>query len=54
MLSPASSLSSNARLTAPRADDFTGRNDELEFLSTRLCQPDKHTRVAVVGLGGIG
>ncbi|KAI4234746.1 MAG: hypothetical protein LQ349_003598 [Xanthoria aureola] len=36
------------------AEDFTGREEQLSDLSSKLSQPGKHTRVAIVGLGGIG
>ena len=36
------------------ADDFTGRETQLGFLASTLCQPERHARVAVVGLGRIG
>ncbi|KAL8928060.1 MAG: hypothetical protein Q9172_001115 [Xanthocarpia lactea] len=36
------------------ADDFTGRGEQMSTLSSKLDQPGKHVRVAIVGLGGIG
>ncbi|KAL8893195.1 MAG: hypothetical protein Q9192_005507 [Flavoplaca navasiana] len=36
------------------AEDFTGRQEEMSSLTSKLSQPNKHNRVAVVGLGGIG
>lgn len=37
-----------------RADDFTGRDEQMSALASKLRQPEKHVRVAIVGLGGIG
>ncbi|KAL9639812.1 MAG: hypothetical protein Q9204_000952 [Flavoplaca sp. TL-2023a] len=36
------------------AEDFTGRQEEISSLTSKLSQSNKHNRVAVVGLGGIG
>ncbi|KAL9045449.1 MAG: hypothetical protein Q9214_001508 [Letrouitia sp. 1 TL-2023] len=36
------------------AEDFTGREAQLELLNAKLCHTGKHARVALVGLGGIG
>ena len=36
------------------AEDFTGREVQLELLNSKLCHTGKHARVALVGLGGIG
>jgi hypothetical protein len=36
------------------SDDFSGRKDELTELERRLESPDKLSRVALVGLGGMG
>ncbi|KAL8834966.1 MAG: hypothetical protein Q9176_007194 [Flavoplaca citrina] len=36
------------------AEDFTGRQKEMSSLTSKLSRPNKHIRVAVVGLGGIG
>ncbi|KAL8654425.1 MAG: hypothetical protein Q9226_003438 [Calogaya cf. arnoldii] len=36
------------------ADDFTGREEQMSILSSKLSQQGKHVRVAIVGLGGIG
>ena len=35
-------------------EDFVGRKEVLADLESRLCLPEKHCRVALVGLGGIG
>ena len=36
------------------SDDFAGREEVMEFLDSRLCLEDRHSRVALVGLGGMG
>jgi len=36
------------------SDDFTGREEILQVLSSKLCQTDKNSRVALEGLGGVG
>ncbi|KAL8852521.1 MAG: hypothetical protein Q9221_002645 [Calogaya cf. arnoldii] len=36
------------------AEDFTGREEQMSLLSSKLSQQGKHVRVAIVGLGGIG
>ena len=36
------------------ADDFTGREEVMVYLDSRLCLEDRHSRVALVGLGGMG
>ena len=36
------------------AEDFTGREAQLELLNSKLFHTGKHVRVALVGLGGIG
>ena len=36
------------------AEDFTGREAQLELLNSKLRHTGKHARVALVGLGGIG
>ena len=36
------------------SDDFTGRVEIMETLGTQLCQTNRHSRVALVGLGGVG
>ena len=36
------------------AEDFTGREAQLELLNSKLSHAGKHVRVALVGLGGIG
>ena len=36
------------------SDDFTGREEVMAFLQSRLCLEDQHSRVALVGLGGMG
>ena len=36
------------------SEDFVGRKEILADLESRLCLPEKHCRVALVGLGGIG
>ena len=36
------------------AEDFTGREAQIKLLNSKLCHAGKHTRVALVGLGGIG
>ena len=36
------------------SDDFTGRKEVMEVLDSRLCLEDRHSRVALVGLGGMG
>ncbi|KAL8676497.1 MAG: hypothetical protein Q9186_006992 [Xanthomendoza sp. 1 TL-2023] len=36
------------------AEDFTGREEEINVLSSKFSHSEKHVRVAVVGLGGIG
>lgn len=36
------------------SEDFVGRKEVLADLESRLCLPEKHCRVALVGLGGIG
>ena len=36
------------------AEDFTGRKAQMEVLNSKLCHTDKHARIALVGLGGIG
>ena len=36
------------------AEDFTGRETQLELLNSKLYRTGKHARVALVGLGGIG
>ncbi|KAL8997396.1 MAG: hypothetical protein Q9169_003327 [Polycauliona sp. 2 TL-2023] len=36
------------------AEDFTGREEQMDILTSKLSQPGKHVRVAVFGLGGIG
>ena len=36
------------------AEDFTGREAQIKLLNSKLCHTGKHTRVALVGLGGIG
>ena len=36
------------------SDDFAGRKEVMEFLDSRLCLEDRHSRVALVGLGGMG
>ncbi|KAG7007356.1 p-loop containing nucleoside triphosphate hydrolase [Physcia stellaris] len=36
------------------ADQFTGREAELQCLDSKLRRNDKHARVAIAGLGGLG
>ena len=36
------------------SDDFVGRKETMESLDKMMCDSDKHRRVALVGLGGIG
>ena len=36
------------------SEDFVGRKEVLADLESKLCLPEKHCRVALVGLGGIG
>ncbi|KAL8670313.1 MAG: hypothetical protein Q9168_005144, partial [Polycauliona sp. 1 TL-2023] len=36
------------------AEDFTGREEQMDILTSKLNQSGKHVRVAIVGLGGIG
>ena len=36
------------------SDDFAGREEIMKFLDSRLCLLDQHSRVALVGLGGMG
>ena len=36
------------------SDDFAGRKEVMESLDSRLCLEDRHSRVALVGLGGMG
>ena len=36
------------------SEDFAGREEVMEFLHSRLCLGDRHSRVALVGLGGMG
>ena len=36
------------------SDDFTGRDEVMAYLDSRLCLEDQHSRVALVGLGGMG
>ncbi|KAM0795978.1 P-loop containing nucleoside triphosphate hydrolase protein [Usnea florida] len=36
------------------SEDFVGRKEVLADLESRLCLPEKHCRVALVGLGGVG
>lgn len=36
------------------SDDFVGRKEVLADLESKLCLPEKHCRIALVGLGGIG
>ena len=36
------------------AEDFTGREAQIQLLNSKLCDTGKHARVALVGLGGIG
>ena len=36
------------------SSDFTGRVEIMETLDGKLCQTDRHSRVALVGLGGVG
>ena len=38
----------------PSSEEFTGREEIMLRLEKLMCVPDKHTRVALVGLGGIG
>ena len=35
-------------------EEFTGREEYISCVENLLCQPNKHTRVALYGLGGIG
>lgn len=35
-------------------DDFTGREEVMKFLDQELCLSDRYSRVALVGLGGMG
>ncbi|KAF7185169.1 Regulatory protein AfsR [Pseudocercospora fuligena] len=37
-----------------RDDDFVGRETEIADIVSRMFIPDRHTRLALVGLGGIG
>lgn len=36
------------------SDDFAGRKEVMEFLDSKLCLEDRHSRIALVGLGGMG
>ncbi|KAL8725609.1 MAG: hypothetical protein Q9166_007244 [cf. Caloplaca sp. 2 TL-2023] len=36
------------------AEDFTGREEQMSALDSKLPQSERHVRVAIVGLGGIG
>lgn len=36
------------------SNDFAGREEVMAFLESRLCLEDQHSRVALVGLGGMG
>ena len=36
------------------SDDFAGREEVMVYLDSRLCLEDRHSRVALVGLGGMG
>ena len=36
------------------SEDFVGGKEVLADLESRLCLPEKHCRVALVGLGGVG
>ena len=36
------------------SSDFVGREETMADLAIKLCLPEKHCRVAVVGLGGVG
>ena len=36
------------------SDDFTGREDVLESLDSKVCIEDQYSRAALVGLGGMG
>ena len=37
-----------------QSDDFTGREEVIEYLEARLCLEHRYCKVAVVGLGGMG
>ncbi|KAI4262142.1 MAG: hypothetical protein L6R42_002673 [Xanthoria sp. 1 TBL-2021] len=43
-----------SRIPVQWAEDFTGREEQLSDVSSKLSQTGKHNRVAVVGLGGVG
>ncbi len=36
------------------SDNFTGRDEIMGTLGTKLCQTGRHSRIALVGLGGVG
>ena len=36
------------------SDNFAGREEAMAYLDSRLCLEDQHSRVALVGLGGMG
>lgn len=51
---PAHTLKTFYMVPIQWSDDFTGRDDVLDTLCAKLCLTDRHSRIALVGLGGIG
>ena len=50
----ASALQIHSVVPTLSSNEFVGREEIMADLTSRLCLPEKHCRVAVVGLGGVG
>ena len=55
-LTPSSASVPQRYFTVPplSSKEFVGREETMTDLAIRICLPEKHCRVAVVGLGGVG
>ena len=52
--SPASAVRKYFTVPTLSSKNFVGREEIMADLASRLCLPETHCRVAVVGLGGVG
>ena len=52
--SPASAVPKYFTVPTLSSKNFVGRKEMMADLASRLCLPETHCRVAVVGLGGVG
>ncbi len=53
-LSSASAVQTYFVVPTLSSNEFVGREETMADLAIRVCLPEKHCRVAVVGLGGVG